>query len=42
VPAALTEGVARELYGLESDDLVGAARRPDFAPAQPGFALASH
>jgi phosphonate transport system ATP-binding protein len=42
VPAALTEDVARDLYGLESDDLVGTARRPDFVPAQPGFVLAGH
>jgi phosphonate transport system ATP-binding protein len=41
-PAALTEDVARDLYGLESDDFVGTARRPDFGPAQPGFALAGH
>jgi phosphonate transport system ATP-binding protein len=41
-PAELTDHVARDLYGLESADVVGAAARPDFAPAgaQPGMALA--
>ena len=42
VPADLTDRVARDLYGLESADVVGTAARPDFAPAgaQPGMALA--
>ncbi len=41
VPAALTDHVTRDLYGLESGDVVGTAR-PDFIPAsaQPGMALA--
>jgi len=42
VPAQLTESVARDLYGLESNEVVGAAPRPDFAPAQPGLAIAGH
>ena len=41
-PAALTEDVARDLYGLESDELVGRANRPDFASdGRPGLALAN-
>jgi phosphonate transport system ATP-binding protein len=42
-PAALTDSLARDLYGLESDDMLGRHRRPDFAPgvAQPGLALAA-
>ncbi len=40
-PAALTEHVARDLYGLESADVLGHAPHPDFVPgAQPGMALA--
>jgi phosphonate transport system ATP-binding protein len=41
-PAALTDRVARDLYGLESDDVLGGESRPDPAPglAQPGLALA--
>ena len=40
-PAALTDRVARDLYGLESADVLGQAARPDFVPgAEPGFALA--
>jgi phosphonate transport system ATP-binding protein len=40
-PAALTDRVARDLYGLESADVLGHAARPDFVPgAQPGLALA--
>jgi phosphonate transport system ATP-binding protein len=38
VPAALTDHVARDLYGLESDDIVGKAGAPDLAPA-PGLAV---
>jgi phosphonate transport system ATP-binding protein len=38
VPAALTDSVARDLYGLESADVVGTAARP--APATvPGLAV---
>jgi phosphonate transport system ATP-binding protein len=40
VPAALTDSVARDLYGLESADVIGPAARPDLAPA-PGLALAN-
>ncbi|HTR84839.1 MAG TPA: phosphonate ABC transporter ATP-binding protein [Reyranella sp.] len=40
VPAELTDSVARDLYGLESGDVVGHAVTPGFA-AQPGFALAN-
>ncbi len=40
-PAALTDHVARDLYGLESADVLGHAARPDFVPgAQSGLALA--
>jgi len=40
-PAALTDHVARELYGLESADVLGHAAQPDFVPgAQPGLVLA--
>jgi len=40
-PAALTDRVARDLYGLESADVLGHAARPDFVPgARPGLALA--
>jgi phosphonate transport system ATP-binding protein len=40
-PAALTEHGARDLYGLESADLLGHAVPPDFVSgAQPGLALA--
>ena len=41
-PADLTDHVARDLYGLESTDVLDAAPRPDFVPAgaQPGLALA--
>jgi phosphonate transport system ATP-binding protein len=40
-PAALTDHVARDLYGLESGDVLGHATHPDFAPdAQTGLALA--
>ncbi|MEI7875238.1 MAG: phosphonate ABC transporter ATP-binding protein [Alphaproteobacteria bacterium] len=41
-PAQLTEHAARDLYGLESADVVGADRRPDFTAmgARPGLALA--
>jgi phosphonate transport system ATP-binding protein len=37
VPAALTESVARDLYGLESADVVGTETRPALAPV-PGLA----
>ena len=40
-PAALTDHVARDLYGLESADVLGHPARPDFVPgARPGLALA--
>jgi phosphonate transport system ATP-binding protein len=39
-PAALTDGVAHDLYGLEAGDVVGPAHPPGMAPA-PGFALAN-
>ncbi|SKA27054.1 phosphonate transport system ATP-binding protein [Enhydrobacter aerosaccus] len=40
-PAALTDHVARDLYGLESADVIGPASAPGFVPgAQPGLALA--
>ncbi len=40
-PAALTDRVARDLYGLELADVLGPATRPDFAPgAQSGLAWA--
>src|SRR5476649_1887401 len=32
-PAALTDHVARDLYGLESADVLGHAAQPDFVPA---------
>src|SRR5471030_396920 len=39
--AALTDHVARDLYGLESADVLGHAAHPDFVPgAQAGLALA--
>ncbi len=41
VPAELTEGVARDLYGLEAGEVAAADIRPDFGPA-PGFAVAGH
>src|SRR5262245_3882945 len=41
VPAALTDRVARDLYGLESAEVLGHGAQPDFVPgAQPGLALA--
>ena len=40
VPAQLTDSVARELYGLESADVVGAEVRPGLTP-MPGFAAAT-
>jgi phosphonate transport system ATP-binding protein len=40
-PAALTDHGARDLYGLESADVLGHAAPPDFVPGtQPGLALA--
>jgi phosphonate transport system ATP-binding protein len=40
-PAALTDHVARDLYGLESADVLGHTARPDFVlGAQSGLALA--
>jgi phosphonate transport system ATP-binding protein len=40
-PAALTDAVARDLYGLEAGEVVGEVRHPDFLPgARPGLALA--
>jgi len=43
VPAELTEHVARDLYGLESGDVIGPETRHGFHPgaATPGFALAN-
>ena len=43
VPAALTDAIARDLYGLESDDMLGKQRQPDFLPGvpQPAMALAA-
>ena len=43
VPAELTEHVARDLYGLESGDVIGPETQRGFQPgaAVPGFALAS-
>jgi phosphonate transport system ATP-binding protein len=41
VPAALTDVVARDLYGLEAGEVMGEVRHPDFVPgARPGLALA--
>ena len=40
VPAALTDSVARELYGLESGEVIGPESRPELAPA-PGLAIAN-
>jgi phosphonate transport system ATP-binding protein len=38
-PAALTDHLARDLYGLESADVVGHGASPDFVPgAQPALA----
>ena len=40
-PAELTDRMARDLYGLESADVLGKAATPDFVPgAQTGLALA--
>ena len=40
-PAALTDHVARDLYGLESGEVLGEAAGPEVVPdAQPGLALA--
>src|SRR5262249_10284519 len=40
VPAALTDAVARDLYGLEAREVVGEVRHPAFLPgARPGLAL---
>jgi phosphonate transport system ATP-binding protein len=43
VPVALTDSLARDLYGLESDDMLGKQGQPDFAPGvpQPAMALAA-
>jgi phosphonate transport system ATP-binding protein len=43
VPAELTDRVARDLYGLESADVIGPEARPGFVPAtvSHGFALAN-
>jgi phosphonate transport system ATP-binding protein len=38
-PAELTDRLARDLYGLESDDIVGKTAPSDFGAAQPGLAL---
>ena len=41
VPAALTDAVARDLYGLEASEVVGATAHPDIAsPVPAGLALA--
>lgn len=42
VPAQLTDRVARDLYGLESDDVIGADPRPAYSPegARTGLVLA--
>ena len=41
VPAALTDAVARDLYGLEAGEVVGEASPvPLQVGARPGFALA--
>ncbi len=40
VPSALTASIARDLYGLESDEVVGREGAPSFSPAQHGLALA--
>jgi phosphonate transport system ATP-binding protein len=42
VPSELTDRVSRDLYGLESDDVVGPEARPAYSPAaaRPGLALA--
>jgi phosphonate transport system ATP-binding protein len=41
VPAALTDGIARDLYGLEADEVVGETARPPFMPeGRPSLALA--
>lgn len=41
VPAALTDGVARDLYGLEAGEVVGETMHPGLAsPVAPGLALA--
>ncbi|MBV8392779.1 MAG: phosphonate ABC transporter ATP-binding protein, partial [Alphaproteobacteria bacterium] len=38
VPAALTDAVARDLYGLEAGEVVGETRHPDFLPGdRPGL-----
>jgi phosphonate transport system ATP-binding protein len=43
VPAELTDHVARDLYGLESGDVLGPDTQPDFAPVggRPGLVLAN-
>jgi phosphonate transport system ATP-binding protein len=43
VPSALTDSLARDLYGLESDDMLGKRGRPEFVPGvpQPAMALAA-
>jgi len=41
VPAELTERVARDLYGLESDEVLAPEMQPGFAGATPGLALAN-
>jgi phosphonate transport system ATP-binding protein len=42
VPSALTDHVARDLYGLEAGDMIGPGDNPNLVPlgARPGFALA--
>ena len=43
VPAALTESVARELYGLEANEVMGAPARAGAGPAaRDGFGLRRH
>jgi hypothetical protein len=41
VPAQLTDGVARDLYGLEAGEVAAVDTRPAFGPA-PGFAVSGH
>jgi len=44
VPAELTDRVARDLYGLESGEVLAPEMRPGFLPAgaATGLALANH
>ena len=42
VPAALTDSVARDLYGLESDEVLAPEMQPGIGAGAPGLALAGH